>query len=132
MRLTSPKLFRAGLFLLLIIIGFSKASLALAHAELVRSDPAANASLPMSPKQVQIWFSEDVEPSFSEIAVLDKNGLRKDNQDSHVVDSDHKSMIVTLPELPRGTYTVSFRTVSATDGHMVKGGFPFAVGEAVA
>ena len=128
----SIKLCRVGLLLLLIIIiGFSKASLALAHAELVRSDPPANASLPVSPNQVQLWFSEDIEPSFSEITVLDKNGQRKEHQNSHVVDSDRKSMIVTVPQLERGTYTVFFRTLSETDGHVVKGGFPFAVGEAV-
>ena len=52
---------------------FSRALPALAHAQLVRSDPPENASLPASPKQVQAWFSEDVEPAFSELTVVDKS-----------------------------------------------------------
>ena len=35
--------------------------------------------------------------------------------------NDHKSMTVTVPDLPQGTYTVVWKTLSAADGHAVKG-----------
>src|SRR5438094_851413 len=118
--------------LLLTVAIFSRALPALAHAQLVRSDPPENASLPVSPKQVQAWFSEEVEPAFSELTVLDKGGARKDNHDSAAVPNDHKSMTVSVPDLSQGTYTVVWKTLSAVDGHAVKGAFYFAIGEAVA
>ncbi|MCX6021248.1 MAG: FixH family protein [Chloroflexi bacterium] len=116
----------------LMLAALSGAGVALAHAELARSEPSANSSTPASPKQIQLWFTEELEKSFSEVTVLDKDGARKDNQDSHIAPNDPKSLIVTVQELPRGTYTVVWKALSAADGHATQGGFPFAVGEAVA
>ena len=49
----------------------SRARPVLAHSVLVRSDPAANAKLPQSPKVVSIYFSEPLEPKFSKAKVVD-------------------------------------------------------------
>ena len=42
-----------------------------AHANLARSAPAPNSTLDSPPNQVVVWFTEPVEPKFSEIQILD-------------------------------------------------------------
>jgi copper transport protein len=102
-----------------------------AHAQFVRSNPSANSSLPAGkpPVQIQVWFSEPVEPNFSKIEVFDKDGKKVDKNDSQVPPGDPYSIAVTLPlTLPDGPYTVSYRNVSKEDGHPVQGNFSFLVG----
>ncbi len=118
-----------GLGLLLILTPHS----VFAHAQFVRSDPAPNShiSAGKSPTQVQIWFSEQVEPKFSGIQVLDSSGARVDRADSRVAADDPQSLIVSLqPNLPDGTYSVIYRNVSREDGHAVKSSYGFGVGSA--
>ncbi len=105
------------------------APVALAHANLVRSEPAAGSAQKTSPDIVRMWFSEDIEPSFSSASVVDKNSQRVDKGDSHRMSGDPKGMEVSLkPNLPPGLYTVIWKTTSAVDGHVVAGSFPFTVG----
>jgi copper transport protein len=100
-----------------------------AHALLVRSIPEANASLPTAPAQVEIFFSESVEPSFSTISVLDSNGSAVDNGDVRLDPADDTHLTVSLRSLPDGVYTVTWRALSLSDGHVTTGSFPFAVGD---
>jgi copper transport protein len=103
---------------------------ALAHANLVRSDPSSGAVLATAPKQVQIWFSEQPDTHFSDVQVLDVQRQRVDAGDMHVAPDDALSLIVGIkPNLPDGLYTVAWRTVSAVDGHLVNGNVPFFVGQ---
>jgi copper transport protein len=83
------------------------------------------------PDRVVIWFTEPIEPSFSEIQVLDSQGQRVDNGDSAVDSNDPTVMSVTLPPLPNGTYTVAWRNLSTVDGHTVRNAFVFSVGEPI-
>jgi copper transport protein len=99
-----------------------------AHAELVRSLPEANATLDRAPAQVELFFSEALEPSFSEIQVLDSNGVRVDNADTRVDVADPAHLTVSLRSLPDGVYTAAWKVLSAVDGHVTGGAFPFAVG----
>src|SRR6185437_12324607 len=116
-------------FLLLI----ATTGIALAHANLVRSDPPANASLKVAPTRVQLWFSEELEPSFSKVVVYDTSQQVVDRGDSHVAPDDPRSMIVSLkPNLPNGTYAIAWETQSRIDGHVVRGIVPFGVGVASA
>ncbi len=101
-----------------------------AHALLVRAVPAANATLDHSPAQVELFFSEAVDPAFSTITVLDTNGQAVDNGDTLVDPADAAHLTVSLRSLPDGIYTVAWKALSATDGHVTQGSFPFAVGNA--
>ena len=101
---------------------------ALAHALLVRSIPDANATLDRAPAQVELYFSETVDPRFSTIRVLDANGQAVDNGDPRVDPADGTHLTVSLRSLPDGIYTVSWKALSETDGHITEGSFPFAVG----
>lgn len=103
-----------------------------AHANITRSDPPGNAVLQTSPRQVQVWFDEPIEPALGHLEVFDSGGRRVDNLDTRFVDDGGPSLIVTLPALPNGTYVVSWRVLSTGDAHSVGGAFAFAVGEGVA
>ncbi len=127
------RLATAGLALLLtMLLSLFPTREVSAHAELVRSEPAANTSLDATPKRIQLWFSEKPDPSFSEIQVLDRDGQRVDDGDSQVLTEDPLSMTVSLrSEMARGTYSVVWKTLSTVDGHVTGGAFAFAIGEAV-
>jgi copper transport protein len=96
---------------------------------LVHTTPEANAILERAPVQVELFFSETVEPAFSSVQVLDTNGSPVDNNDSQVDAADPTHMTISLRSLPDGVYTVSWRTLSTVDGHITSGAFPFAVGD---
>lgn len=123
--------------LVLIIIGLVAASqlwlvqIAFAHGDLARADPSPNSVLEQAPDRVVIWFTEPMEPDFSEIQVLDARGERVDNGDSLVDSSAPTALSVTLAPLPNGTYTVAWKNVSTIDGHRVRGSFVFSVGEPI-
>jgi putative copper export protein/methionine-rich copper-binding protein CopC len=109
----------------------SPAATVRAHAGYERSDPAANAHLPAGqpPQQVQVWFGETVEGHFSELSVVNSTNARVDTGASHVAASEPNALVVALrPGLPDGTYTVNYRSTSADDGHVTRGGFSFTVG----
>jgi copper transport protein len=109
-----------------------------AHAILLRSDPAKDAILRVAPREVRMWFSEDLNPAFSTASVVNASnakasninaaGQRVDNRDAHVSSSDTKEMDVTLPpNLPPAAYIVLYQTDSAQDGHILRGSFIFYV-----
>jgi copper transport protein len=101
-------------------------ALLLAHAKLLRSDPAANAALTAQPARISLWFSERPEPKFTVVQLLDSAGAAI-VLGQPVVDA--KAMEITLdvpPNLPSGKYTVSWRTAAA-DGHASSGRFAFTL-----
>ena len=98
-----------------------------AHANLIRSDPPANAILSASPHQVTLYFSEQLEPKLSGATIYDSNGKEVDTGYS-VSPTDASVLIVSLPTLPSGVYTVSWHAISAVDGHHTSGSFSFGVG----
>ncbi len=126
---------RAGLAVaLLLLLAWLGAWLLLpapaaAHANLASSDPAANSELETAPRRAVIWFTEPIEPSLSEIRVLDATGKQVDDGDSAVDDLNPLAMSVGLGDIPNGTYTVAWKNVSTVDGHRVRGSFVFAVGQ---
>ncbi len=117
------------LSLVLMVAGLLvMAQTALAHALLLRSTPEANAAVDSAPAQVELLFSESLDGSFSRATVLDSTGKTVDNGDSRVDPADLTRLTVSLPSLPDGVYTVSWKVLSAVDGHVTSGAFPFAVG----
>jgi copper transport protein len=99
-----------------------------AHSSLVRSNPAPNAVLEQAPVQVELFFSEPLEPQLSSISVLGSDQQVVDVGDVRVDASDPTRMTVSLRSLKDGVYTVTWKALSAIDGHQSVGTFPFAVG----
>ncbi|MDE3090191.1 MAG: copper resistance protein CopC, partial [Chloroflexota bacterium] len=120
---------RFFVFFSLLAALFFAATPALAHANLVRSEPPANSAQKVPPTSVRLWFSETVEPSFSSVSVFNTLGAEIDQRDSHRLREDPTAMGVSLPGLPQGLYTVAWKTVSAVDGHVTGGSFAFTVGD---
>ncbi len=122
---------RWGLAALGAALAVSGARPAAAHAVLVRSDPAAGASLARSPAEVRLWFSEDLAPALSGVVVYDQGRNRVDAGDGRVLE-DRLSMVVSLPDLPEGSYVIAWKALSDVDGHTTRGTVPFGVGVAAA
>ena len=97
-----------------------------AHAFLDHADPKVGSVIAQSPSEIRIWFTQEIEPDFSTIEVRDSQGNQVDKQDTHQDSSDKKLLIVTVPKLPDGEYTVTWKVVS-TDTHHTHGDFKFTV-----
>lgn len=121
---------RRGLFVVLLLVlclsGTWAPLPARAHAYYVRSEPAADAILPQAPTRIEILFTEELEPRYSQIAVYDRNRQRVDRGVTHV-GSDPRRLVVEVEALPPGTYAVAWKTLSAVDGHRASGAFAFSV-----
>ncbi|HEX2142283.1 MAG TPA: copper resistance protein CopC [Candidatus Limnocylindria bacterium] len=98
-----------------------------AHAELVSSTPAANASLSEAPDELTLTFTEAIDPASATVRLLDPTQAEVDGVGSVSVDSAATTATVPLPDLEAGTYTVSYQVTSAVDGHVTTGLFAFLV-----
>ena len=100
---------------------------AAAHAELVSSDPAANASLMVPPERISLTFSEAIDPVATTITLLDPQQVEVAGLGEVDLDADASTATVRLPELEPGIYTVSYQVTSAVDGHVTSGILAFLV-----
>lgn len=97
-----------------------------AHALLLRTSPSPQTTVAVPPAVVRLVFSESVEVTFGAVRVFDVDGHRVDSGRLTRTDGNREVDAAT-PHLSNGTYTVTWRVVSA-DGHPVHGGFTFYVG----
>jgi methionine-rich copper-binding protein CopC len=100
---------------------------ALAHAQLVKSSPAADSALAATPSEVTLQFNEKLERAFSSVRVRDSSGQQVDKRDTQIEKGNPTIMRVSLPPLKAGSYTVQWRA-TATDLHKIDGTFSFKVG----
>jgi copper transport protein len=114
----------AGLWLL------ASGTAAPAHAVLRSSDPADGTSVARAPQRVTLTFTERPEPRLSTVQVLDADGQPVQAGKAAPVAGQPFQLQVPLGQLPDGTYTVAWRTVSRDDGHVSGGSFAFGVGVA--
>src|SRR5690606_29173364 len=91
-----------------------------AHAVLRSTNPVANTTVPTAPAEVVLTFSEAVSPVADRVRVLAPDGTRADS--GAPVARDSELSIPMRTDVPRGTYLVSYRVISA-DGHPVGGSF---------
>jgi copper transport protein len=103
-------------------------SLAFAHAVPVTSTPAPNAVLSQAPQEIMIRFSERVEMRASSVQVFDTHGRRIDDGQAAVDPRDPWLYRVGLRHAEEGVYTISWRVMSADDGHVTEGAQVFVVG----
>jgi copper transport protein len=116
---------------LALIIALLTSGVVLAHASIVRSNPAANAVLAQAPSQITIEFSEFVDPHLSKIDVLYDDGSTADNGDTTRDPANSKVLHVSLKDSRQGTYIVSWRALSEVDGHVTSGSFVYSVGQPI-
>lgn len=101
-------------------------STAFAHAQLRQADPPVGAVVHSPPAQVELTFSEAVEPRISTVAIPDAAGVQVDKHDLHVAPGDAKRLAISLGALPPGIYTVVWHATSV-DTHKTEGTFTFTV-----
>lgn len=101
--------------------------LAQAHAALVRSEPARRATLSKPPTQIRLWFNERLEPAYASIKLFGADGTKQIETRNAAVDAaDPKLLVLELPPLAPGQYTVKYRVLSV-DGHTVDYGYTFTI-----
>lgn len=103
---------------------------ALAHADLDRADPTADAVLTTAPTQVQLWFTQELfrRAGMNTIEVYAADGSRQDQGEAAINDDDRTLLTVALqPDLRPGVYTVRWQALSSEDGHDSAGEFTFTI-----
>jgi copper transport protein len=98
-----------------------------AHAIVRETQPAADEVVAEAPSAVTIRFNEPVELAFGAVRVYDTGARRVDRGEARHRGGDTTVEVRLRPGLPDGTYTVTWRVVSA-DGHPVREAFVFHVG----
>lgn len=96
-----------------------------AHAFLDHAEPRVGSTVPTAPREVALFYSQNLEPAFSSVEVSDASGARVDLGKPKVSAS---TMRVGLKQLPPGTYRVRWQVLSV-DTHTTEGSFTFRVGQ---
>jgi copper transport protein len=130
-RLRRRRALRISLTLALVGVGvLASAPAALAHAQLLGTSPASGATVQVQPKQVIFEFNQAVSGTLGAVRVYDAQGNEVDDLNvSHPGGNEHWMGVGLKPGLPDGTYTGTYRVISA-DTHIVYGGLVFNIGHA--
>ncbi len=111
---------------LLGLAAYACVSHAYAHAMLERASPPVGGEVNASPPELDITFSEGVEPLFSTIELHDTAGAAIAAGKPHTAPGNDRRLVVDLPKLSPGTYTVIWHATSV-DTHKTEGSYRFTV-----
>lgn len=98
-----------------------------AHAEVVESQPAANAAVIEAPEGLSITFSEPIDAATSVIRLLDAQQQPVQGTGEVELSDGGRTAHIALPELDPDVYTVSYQVVSRVDGHATAGFYAFLI-----
>jgi putative copper export protein/methionine-rich copper-binding protein CopC len=98
-------------------------TIALSHAKLLKSNPAANSVLRVSPRLIELWFNVELQPDFNTITIKDQNNKVVETGNIRLAESNKKLELDTGP-IPSGSYKVEWSILS-TDEHKMRGEFSF-------
>jgi copper transport protein len=122
-----------GLTVVLIVAllaALAGAPAASAHAQLLGSSPASGSTVPTEPREVIFKFDQAVGGTLGAVRVFNAKGEEVDDVDLSHPEGHQRWLGVGLkPNLPDGTYTATYRAISA-DTHIVYGGLVFNLGHA--
>jgi copper resistance protein C len=106
----------------LAILGAGQAS---AHAALVKSNPAANATV-AAPKVISLTFNEALTPAFSGFDMSMSDGMKMKVKTK--VSKDKKTITgAPTGKLMAGAYKVNWHAAASDDGHKTTGTLAFTV-----
>jgi len=111
-----------GLAPLLLVFASSSVQ---AHAFLDHAEPRVGNKVAAPPRQVTVWFTQKLEPSFSSMTVTNAAGERVDSGKARV---SGNQMSISLRPGGGGTYHVNWHVLSV-DTHTTDGNFTFEVGQ---
>jgi len=111
----------------LAAVGVALAPAASAHAVLVSSSPVDGSRVDSEPSVVRLTFDETVGLIAADEQVISTTGLRADTGQVQQTDGGTTIVLPLKPHLPPGTYSATWRVVSA-DTHIVSGSITFGFG----
>jgi copper resistance protein C len=116
---------RMLIFVTSALLTLSLGTTANAHAFLDHAEPRVGNKVASLPKEVTLWFTQKLEPAFSNVTVTNAAGERVDSGKARVSGSQ---MSVPLRGGGAGTYHVNWHVLSV-DTHTTEGNFTFEVGQ---
>lgn len=116
---------RSLLAITLLAAGLPAATAA-AHAFLDHAVPAVGATVPAAPKEILLFFTQALEPAFSDATLADSDGRRIPTGAAAVDQQNPMELILKLPQLTPGHYQVNWHVVSV-DTHRTEGSFSFDI-----
>ncbi|MGQ0608161.1 MAG: copper resistance CopC/CopD family protein [Chloroflexota bacterium] len=131
----SPRAWRlaGGIALLCLLVGpalpGSTGGRVLGHAALVASSPGSGAVLPEPPDEIRLVFSEPLEAQVTSLDVATDDGSAIITRGGQIDPDDPYALVVVDPGLEDGIYQLSWRTLSAADGHTAEGFLSFGIGD---
>ena len=99
---------------------------ALSHAFLDRASPLVGGTVPASPKEIRLTFTEAIEPRFSGIDLTTGDGRAIATGAAAVDPGNDKQLVLLVPPLTPGRYRVHWHVVSV-DTHRTEGEYSFTV-----
>lgn len=117
---------RAVLLLAALAAAGMPAAAAVAHAFLNQAAPPVGGTVPTSPKEIRLTFSEGVEPRFSGIELVAGDVRRIATGPAATDPADDKQLVLAVPPLAPGRYRVRWHVVSV-DTHRTEGEYGFEV-----
>ena len=124
-----------GLAILILASGVfvvANYSIGEAHAEVDRSNPAAQEQVEVLPNEVEIFFTQEIDGAGTVIEIVGPNGQQVDGGDTtlDLMDPDRKRVTVSIAtDAGDGLYIVRWTTLSSEDGEEASGSFEFTVGQ---
>ena len=104
---------------------FVTPAVANAHATLDHASPPVDSTSSSAPKEVVLYFTQQLEPKFSGADVQNSSG---ESVSSGSARASGTEMRIGLKALPPGTYKVIWHVLSV-DTHRTQGSFSFRVGQ---
>jgi copper resistance protein C len=95
-----------------------------AHATLDHATPPAGSTVPSSPSEIVLYFTQTLERKFSRVEVRNGAGARVDLGNVSIGGSVIR---VGVKDLPPGRYSVHWKVLSV-DTHRTEGSFSFTIG----
>ncbi len=96
-----------------------------AHAALVKSNPAANATV-AAPKSISLTFNEALTPAFSGFDLSISDGMKMKVKTK--VSKDRKTITgVPTGRMMAGAYKLAWHAAAVDDGHKTTGALAFTV-----
>lgn len=102
-------------------------AVALAHAIVVRTDPLDGAVLAEAPRQIRLWFSEEIAVNLSKFSVSASAGDIVPITSVQADATDPALIIIDVPALKPSAYRVSWDVLSTDDLHLRHGSLVFGV-----
>ena len=98
------------------------------HLHLLKSAPAANATVKAAPDSIQLWFSQEPEIKVTTVKVTGPGNATVSL--TPLAKRDSAEVVAAVRgAMKAGAYTVTWRTM-AKDGHIARGSFAFTIGAA--